>query len=190
MKEEQTFALLMRLPGVFRVKAVKSQGNVKYFNVTYVFRKMRFDDGTLFALIKIWPFCNVQANSLNGSIAIEFLVRPEEADSFRIKVGGILTRLLNSMNRENREEYTVLVAEFDAPVSAECSEEMRAVIRSSDKIEWFGRSAVVTLARCQNVQAVEERLVTVAAKYGLKVKLAVLPPEAGHGKGLGAAVAL
>ncbi|MGB9849146.1 MAG: hypothetical protein ACPLSY_04890 [Moorellaceae bacterium] len=180
VREEHIFALLMRLPGVFRVNAVRSQGSIKHFNVTYVFGKMRFDDGTLLALSKIWPFCNVQADPSNESIAIEFLVRPEEADSFRARVGSVLARLLDRVHREGGAEYTVLTAEFDASVPAECREEIRAILRSSDRIEWFRRSVVATLMHCRNAAAVGERITAVAAKYGLKVKVTILPPGAGY----------
>ncbi|GEA15422.1 hypothetical protein E308F_16660 [Moorella sp. E308F] len=178
MKEECIFASLLRLPGVSRVNAVRSQGSVKHFNVTYVFPARWLDDGRLAALLRAWPFCNVAAGPDGGPASVEFLVRPNEADTFMARVGGTLAGLLaeGGYSGDTPDDATFIL-EFDATVPPECRDEMQAALRASDRIEWSGRSAAVTLAGCRDAAAAGKRLVAVAEKHGLKVRFAVRRAE-------------
>ncbi|WP_338835940.1 hypothetical protein [Neomoorella thermoacetica] len=167
MKDERIFASLLRLPGVSRVNAVRSQGSVKHFNVTYTFDRANLDAEALDVLARLWPFCTIEADPTEGSIKFEFLVRPEEVSLFQLKANTILERVA-AIAGGDRAAVT-LTLEFDRHVPPECEAEMRASLRGTDCLESSGRDVVVHLPGCKDVAAVEERLLRIAGRFGLNL---------------------
>lgn len=85
VSEQEAVALLMALPGVVRVAAVRAQGALKHFVVSRVFPGL--DPAAFCRVAGLWPFGTVEADVASRSTRADFLVRPEEVGRFLAVLG-------------------------------------------------------------------------------------------------------
>jgi hypothetical protein len=85
--EQRAFTLLMALPGVVRVTAVRAQGVLKHFVVTRIFP--RSDPAAFWRLARLWPFNTAELDLVSGSTRVDFLVRADEVSRFCAVLGGV-----------------------------------------------------------------------------------------------------
>lgn len=160
----ETIQLLMTLaglPGVKSVNAVRAQGKVKHFCVTYLL-DMAECDGCLDALANAWSFGTVETDKQTGKVKAEYLVRPEEVISFASAIEAVNIPMAEKRN-------AVLYLEFDRLVGKKVQDAFRSILRSEDSIHWRGAQVKIVLTNCKDLTRVEDRLRELARKYGLQV---------------------
>lgn len=157
----QLLTTLAGLPGVKSVNAVRAQGKVKHFCVTYLF-DMDECDGCLDALANAWSFGTVETDKQVGKIRVEYLVRPEEVTDFAGAIGAIGFPV-------SEKQKAILCLEFDRLVGKKVQDAFRSILRSEDSIHWRGAQVKIVLTNCKDLTRVEERLRELARKYGLQV---------------------
>ncbi|MBC7104747.1 MAG: hypothetical protein H5T97_02270, partial [Firmicutes bacterium] len=125
MREEVAFAALLGLPGVSGVGAVRSQGVVKHYNVSYAFKNGReLDPGTLKRLAEVWPFGSIEADPHQGTVRVEFLVRPDEVAAFAAKMGNVRLPFMS-------EATAAIVVNFSDEVPLRLKEKFGAAVRAT-----------------------------------------------------------
>lgn len=161
--EEVAFAVLLALPGVSGVGAVRSQGNVKHYTVSYVFKNGgRLDPQVLERLTGVWPFGAVEADPARGTARVEFLVRPDEVAAFSAKMADMQSPL-------SPVQTAAIALEFSEEVSRKLRARFGKAVRATDRVEWDGKTLRVILADCLDVGAVEGRLLDLAKEAELTV---------------------
>lgn len=163
VREEVAFAALLALPGVSGVGAVRSQGNVKHYNVSYTFKNGRgFDPEVLKRLTEVWPFGAVEADPGRGTVRVEFLVRPDEVAAFQRRMADVGSPL-------SPAQTAAVAVEFSEEVPRELKARFGTAVRTTDRVEWNGKTLQVVLADCRDVGAVERRLLDLAREAELTV---------------------
>jgi hypothetical protein len=132
--------------GADAVNAVKSQGAVKHYTVMFTFPKA--DKVVIEKLEKLWPFGEVAQKS-DGSVTAEYLVRPDEVNSFcKTLTQACLPRKKNA----------AVALRFPDGIPDSAKHKVRSLIRSTDRIVWNGDEAVIFLEGCKDPTAVERRI--------------------------------
>lgn len=163
VRDENAFSVLLSLPGVDGVSAVRSQGAVKHYNVFYAFKNGReFDPQVLERLTEAWPFGTVKADPNRGMVRVEFLVRPDEVAAFSAKMAGVRLPLAPAAT-------AAIVLRFSGEVPQKLKARFGAAVRATDRVEWDGKTLRVVLADCRDAGAVEKRLLGLAEKARLAV---------------------
>lgn len=132
--------------GADAVNAVKSQGTVKHYTVSFTFPIA--DSEVVEKLEKLWPFGEV-AHKSDGSVTAEYLVRPDEVSSFC----EALTRACLP-----KKKSATVVLRFPDGIPDGVKHKVRSLIRSTDRIVWNGGEAVIFLEGCKDSEAVERRI--------------------------------
>lgn len=132
--------------GADAVNAVKSQGMIKYYTVSFTFPSA--DREMVEKLEKLWPFGEV-AHKSDGTVTAEYLVKPDEVNTFC----DVLTRACLP-----KKKSTMVILRFPEEIPDSLKHKVRALIRSTDRIVWNGGEAVIFLEGCKDPQAVERRI--------------------------------
>lgn len=171
MTETELFTMLAELPGVSVVNAVRAQGQVKHFTVTFIFSATNHKNHRIIhAVTSLWPFGTVGFEVENSAIRVEFLVRPEEVE-------GFCRRVAASRLPPSKVAVAVVSMEFGRLPARKVREAVRAALRAGDTVHWYGKRAEVVLLNCQDAELAESRLRQLVQGMGLgQVQVTALKP--------------
>jgi len=138
----------LNMTGVDRVLKVCSQGKTKYYNVVFKFSQISTE--LLSNLESLWAF-NTISFKKNGTIVVEYMVRPEETADFYKAIS-----LANISQKKNYNPTVIL--KFSEAIPEGVKYKLKKAIRSSDRIMWNENQVAIILYNCQNLETVNNRL--------------------------------
>lgn len=147
--QEQNLASIVHITKADAVNAVKVQGKVKHYNIAYIFPKV---DAKTFELLEtVWPFGNINARA-DGSISVEYLVKPEEIGLFSSKILSL------EIKKENNTVESTIILRYPNGVPEGLKHKILGIIRGSDRVIWGKDEIIILLNNCKDVEAVKRRI--------------------------------
>lgn len=147
--ESTTFiSSVLKIAGADTISKVRSQDRVKYYNVVFTFPEISIE--TLDKLENLWPYNTVFLKN-DGTVVVEFMVRPEETKDFSDAITGA--------NIDVKQSYDpTVILRFPEAVPEKVKVKLKKSIRNNDRIIWGEDRAVIVLNNCKNPEIVERRL--------------------------------